>query len=218
MSVWVTYYHRTQPLTWGNNNPYGYACVSIKKELHWLGYNGSSGNIAPEKQVIGLQADEAIRDFQKDHKLAVDGVVGPNTARVLYHKRARAAEDKYGIPDYLFCKQKSLESSNDPAAIGSNGIDFGLAQINLNYHPDVTVAQAIDGEFALDWGASYLKSQYNQIKDWDGALAAYNQGLYYATRWVKAGKPASGGHVTAKGDDLYAVATRYVELVKHQLC
>lgn len=217
MSVWVTYYHRTQPLTWGNNDPYGFACVSIKRELHWLGYNGTSGDIAPNKQVIGLQADEAIRDFQRDNKLEVDGVVGPNTARVLYRKRALEVEKKYNIPDNLVCKQKTLESSNDPAAIGMSGADIGLMQINVIYHPGVSVAQAIDGAFALDFGASYLRSQYDNIRDWDGALAAYNQGAFYATQWVKAGKPASGGHITASGTDLYAVATKYVELVRKQL-
>lgn len=209
MAAWTTYYKRTQPLTWGHDDPYGYACMSIKAELI---YNGYVTGVDPTSQVLGLQSEDMIKAFQKDHGLTSDGIVGPATAQVLYRKRSKVLENQYDIPNDYLCKLKSLESANDPGAVGSSDPDdHGLVQINLRYHPDVTLQQAEDGEYSLSYAARTLNASYNNLKDWDAAIASWNVGSYWATNWLKAGKPATGS-------TYYARATSYVTNVKKQSC
>lgn len=209
MAAWSTYYKWTQPLTWGHDDSYGYACMSIKKELV---YNGFTEGVDPSKQVIGLQASNAIKEFQKLKGLTADGVVGPNTARVLFKKRALAVENKYDIPNNWVCKLKTLESANDPGAVGSvDPDDHGLVQINLRFHPDFSLQEAIDAELSLNYAGQTLHDRYISIGDWEGAVVSWNTGAYWATRWVRDGKPATG-------NDYYVRATNYITNVKKQTC
>ena len=51
---------------------------AVQQKLSQLGYNPG-----PADGVSGSQTTEAIRQFQKDHGLDVDGVVGPATLAAL---------------------------------------------------------------------------------------------------------------------------------------
>jgi peptidoglycan hydrolase-like protein with peptidoglycan-binding domain len=189
----------------------GLGCIAIKRELK---YNGSSFG-QDDQPKIGTNADKAIRAFQEAEALVVDGQAGPITCRHLFRKRARSEQSAYHVAGQLVERVKTLESDNDPAAEGVvDPDDWGLGQINLPQHADVTFEQALDPAFVIPYMARGLASAYKSIGDWDGAGAAWNVGTFYAGAWVAAGKPASG-HVVGS-IDWFARAYRYVALVHAQ--
>lgn len=76
----------------------------------------------------------------------------------------------YNVDFVSLYKTIECESSFDPdlqsAVIDQKGRrepSYGLAQIDLDYHPEVTIKQAKDPDFALDYIASrFAKGQQNQ--------------------------------------------------------
>lgn len=62
------------------------------------------------------------------------------------------AEAKYGLSD-MFLDTLTCESGLHPDRVGDNGTSFGVAQIHLPAHPDVTKEEALDPEFAIEWSA-----------------------------------------------------------------
>lgn len=66
------------------------------------------------------------------------------------------------------------ESGYNPKAF-NNG-DYGIAQINLKSHPDVSPSQAYDPSFAIPWAAKYLSTLVNNFGDINRGVAAYNVG------------------------------------------
>ena len=198
-----------------NTTVIGLARVALKKEL---AYNGYQGGMVLDNYVLGDAANKQIRAFQAAQFLDNDGQLGPRTAKELFRKRVKEIQAVYQIPDDLLCKTTGLESGWDPGAIGRvDNNDHGLVQINAPSHPDISLEEAIDPKFALNWAGNSMKVNYGRIGDWDGVLAAHNLGTYYANKWVQAGKPASGGPMVTRGD-VYTLATRYVSLVRSQTC
>ena len=57
---------------------------------------------------------------------------------------------KYGL-DETFIKIAECESGLSPNVIGDGGLSFGLWQIHLPSHPEVTKEQALDPEWATEW-------------------------------------------------------------------
>ena len=186
---------------------------AIKQELIYNGYD--KGIDLTMVNVFGTAVSNRSKEFQAANGLVSDGVVGPNTALVLFRKRCRAAESSKGIPDKLVGRTGTLESNNDPIAEGyADPEDEGWGQIHLPFFPNVSIEQAWDPAYAIPFTANKLASDITYCdNDVDGGLAAYNVGRTYARRWVRAGKPASGGPELG-GEDAYVRATRYVELVR----
>lgn len=87
---------------------------------------------------------------------------------------ARAAAQRYGIPEDLFLRLVQQESGWNPGARSHKGA-MGLAQLmpdtarNLGVNPRDPVQN-------LNGGARYLRMMYNQFGSWRLALAAYNAG------------------------------------------
>lgn len=98
--------------------------------------------------------------------------------RVKYATAIRRAEIKYGIPENMLFRLIKTESNFNPNAYNTSSGATGLAQLVLKWHPSVTKAQALDGEFAIDYAGKYLSSLAKQLKgDWKQAVAAYNWGI-----------------------------------------
>lgn len=206
------------------NDPQGrdaHGIYSFKRELI---FNGYATGIKADLAYWGKQVDEQTKKFQATKGLIPDGQLGPRTAAKLLRKRAVALDKRFGIPNNYLCKLKSHESANDPIAEGYfDPDDEGLVQINLDYHPSVSITQAWDPAFCLEWAAKYLADAYKYIHassgeyDWDGAVVSYNIGRYQAAQWIKAGKPASGGPLIG-GTDGWVRATKYLSMVKSAPC
>jgi peptidoglycan hydrolase-like protein with peptidoglycan-binding domain len=177
---------------------------------------------------FGESVANSVKDFQAAKGLKVDGQVGPVTAKELFRPRVEHVEYGYGIPDGALGKQIWLESAFDPVAVGTvDSRDRGMCQINLfeltnasgehgAHH--VTLAQAYDPPYAIDWAGQYIISQQQEIADriklMKAARAAYNVGDFYAAQWLLDGFPASGKVVD--GIDWYKRATDYLFNIDRQ--
>ena len=93
----------------------------------------------------------------------------------LYRALAGQAATKRGVDPSIYRALIGRESGWNPTAGSPAGAE-GLAQIHMPSHPDVSLAQAQDPNFALNWGAGYLGSQLRRFKSYPLALAAYNAG------------------------------------------
>lgn len=58
------------------------------------------------------------------------------------------------------------ESSFNPNAVGDNGTSFGLSQIHLPAHPDITKEQALDEDFAIIYMAKNITKNPRQWTCW----------------------------------------------------
>ena len=55
----------------------------VQEKLNNLGFKDAKGNTIKVDGDFGAKTDEAVRSFQKDKKLGVDGKVGDKTREVL---------------------------------------------------------------------------------------------------------------------------------------
>lgn len=63
------------------------------------------------------------------------------------------AEIKYGLKRNIMARTIKCESSMNPKAVGDHGTSFGLAQIHLVDHPEVSKEQALDPYFSIEFMA-----------------------------------------------------------------
>ena len=89
-----------------------------------------------------------------------------------YLARIEAAERRYGLPPGLLGALLQRESQFDPNAVSPVGAQ-GIAQIMPKSHPGV---DPFNPDASIDYGAKYLRENYDRFGDWDKALAAYNYG------------------------------------------
>jgi hypothetical protein len=141
--------------------------------------------------IIGPKTDERIRNKQKELGVTQDGLVGPRTMKAMVMPLVEAAGKKHGVRSALLCGKLTHEGNWDPGAVGwSDPDDLGLSQINLRAHPRVSVAEAFDPEFAIDFGARFMAEN---LRAFDGneryAVAAYNLGAGGTRQWIAAGAP-----------------------------
>lgn len=59
----------------------------------------------------------------------------------------------YGINGDELLATLKCESSLDSSSVGDHGTSFGVAQIHLSAHKNVTKAEALDPFFSIDWSA-----------------------------------------------------------------
>lgn len=157
--------------------------------------------------VFDSSTDAAVRSFQFRNHINVSGLVGPVTGPALFKPVVLKTEQDFAIPNNYLVGLVALESGFDPAIVGDNGTDTGIAQINLASHKDISAAQAMDPGFALPWAARELLTQYDHFSKgnhpqmaWTCAIAYHNSPLW-ASQWSMRGVPPND---TIK---------RYVELV-----
>lgn len=74
---------------------------------------------------------------------------------------------KYKVSPSLMKKVIYCESSYNPKAVGDGGTSFGLSQIHLPAHPEVTKEQAFDEDFAINFmGESFSKNKHRMWSCW----------------------------------------------------
>lgn len=131
----------------------------------------------------------AVRNFQADRGMFVDGTVGRSDAKALFTPIIDANEKRHGIPSGLLRGEVNAESALDPGAVGYyiyypkkdangdvvldsagnpvleyRGVDRGICQINSLYNPQVSWLQAFDPNFAIDWSGNRLRSFFDKFK------------------------------------------------------
>lgn len=170
---------RTYRMTWprmgSEGGREGYAVRGIQNELLFLG-------LLPEDEVNGLYnrpTKRAIKAFQSDEGLNVDGQVGPTTAKYLFFHRVQETQldrtyDFEGertrvpeIPDNLLFGVLKHESHFDPGAyyVNTNGsIDRGIAMINNESHADIPDDVAYAPSFAIPYTGMRMKMAFKAFR------------------------------------------------------
>lgn len=87
---------------------------------------------------------------------------------------ATSASTRTGMPVALILAQLKKESGFNPRAVSRTN-DHGIAQIHFP-KPGVTLEQAYDPSFAINWQADVMTSRFKTYGNWRTALAAYNAG------------------------------------------
>jgi len=95
----------------------------------------------------------------------------PTWARVLIQSKA----EETGVPASLISAVIKQESGFNPDAsnVNSKETSYGLGQINLKAHPEITKEQATDPGFAINFVANRLKTMIDKYGLYDG-VQAYN--------------------------------------------
>jgi hypothetical protein len=145
---------------------------------------------------LGSGTSKAIVRAQGAAGVEADGIVGPTTMRALLTPLVMDIAAANDVPAKILGGLITNESGLDPAAVGVNGQDHGLAQINLGAHGDtVTLAQAMDPGYALHWSAEELSMTFrrwygktkNDVDPWVIAVANHNSPKL-AKQWATTGE------------------------------
>jgi hypothetical protein len=109
--------------------------------------------------VFGMMTSQAVK-WMQTNKLHVfaDGVVGPMTCKAMWRDLIVWFAAVHAVPAPHMYGFMALESSGDPGAVGyTTPSDRGLNQINLVAHTNITVEQAFDPNFSIDYTAKRLR-------------------------------------------------------------
>ena len=150
----------------------------IQQKLKDLGYY--YGNI---DGILGNQSVTAIKNFQRDYGLSVDGIVGPNTLKAL----GLSFTASYTSQDlYLLAKCVHAEARGEPyvgqvavAAVVLNRVDspeFPNTISGVIYQPWAFTA-VHDGQINLEPNESAYSAAKDALNGWDptyGCLYYYN--------------------------------------------
>lgn len=212
MGAWTQLYWKGQEGAPGS--PLGFAIVALK---HELAHNGYGKGLVLDGLTFGVTMTERVREFQEAAQITVDGVIGPTTAKQLYRKRFSELETNYGLPAGTVCRVCSLESAVDPGAVGvADPADHGIMQINAAEHPAISLAEAFNAAWSLNYFARQTAQTHGSLGDWECSVAAWNIGGGGAQWWCDQGKPATGG--PSWFPDLASRATTYIQLVEGEAC
>lgn len=73
----------------------------------------------------------------------------PKTQRAIINEIVLKNAEKYGVSANTLHAVISCESGYKTTAIGDHGNSYGLVQIYLRFHPEVSKEEAFDPEFAI---------------------------------------------------------------------
>lgn len=137
--------------------------------------------------------ERAVRAFQSRRGMPVTGRIDYPTARALLERTIKREAAAAGISPDLLCGHLDLESRLDPATVGPTGDDLGLGQILMGrWNPGISVADALDEDFAIRYMARRDAAAYRQFGDWRIAVFSYYHPAG-AEAWKRTGRPAPRG-------------------------
>ena len=144
-----------------------------------------------EDGIFGEKTSIAVKEVQKLGSVKEDGVVGVNTMKTLMLLPIVSREASFGVPWQATFGILQFEGGGDPGAVGyADKADLGLAQVNTHAHPTVTLEQAFDPFWAIEFVDGYLanamKYLNNNLRD---AVASYNLGIGGTRQWIADGRP-----------------------------
>ncbi|MCX6743968.1 MAG: hypothetical protein NTX82_00390 [Candidatus Parcubacteria bacterium] len=114
----------------------------------------ADGRLVPYHQVRIIKTEEQVNISQTDSDQPKIKVIS-----IFRHRRdiqQRISEIEPELADTLI-RLAHCESSLNPAAVGDENNSYGLYQIFLKWHPDVTLEQAQDIDFATRWTANKIR-------------------------------------------------------------
>ena len=133
-------------------------------EIQEAGYTiDANGNLVPNNgDLLNIDVSQLPNDV-------ISGT--PSWAQVLIAEKAKET----GVPASLISAVINQESGFNPNAsnVSDKERSYGLGQINLNAHPEITKEQATDPGFAINFVANRLKNMINKYGLYEG-VQAYN--------------------------------------------
>lgn len=133
-------------------------------EIQGAGYTiNANGNLVPNSgSLLNIDVSQLPNDV-------ISGT--PSWAQVLIAEKAKET----GVPASLISAVINQESGFNPNAsnVSDKERSYGLGQINLNAHPEITKEQATDPGFAINFVANRLKNMINKYGLYEG-VQAYN--------------------------------------------
>lgn len=192
------------------------AIKGIQDELVYLGYKTRTDGLFDAGTTAAMKA------WQAANGLTADGIFGPKSSRILFDKRLTETQAKYGIPKNYLKGMVSHESGFDPGAIGVNGMDSGLVQINLDpvggHGNEFTIHDAFNPAFSIEYAGKRMaaaKGTYSTALDalaWELAVGQHNSPLN-ARHWRDAALNIPPGPVAE--DSLVRIESnsKYVQMI-----
>ena len=105
---------------------------------------------------------------------------GPKADKSQVGQMLDAASQKYGIPANILKAVAWQESGWNQNALSFDGHHGkGIMQIDDRFHAFARTQDAFDPAKNIDYGARYLKEQFEKTGSWAGALKRYNGGDAY---------------------------------------
>lgn len=157
--------------------------------------------------VLGPATALGIKWVQTKIGVGADGVVGPTTAKALWKDLLIWYGGVHHVPASQLYGFMMLESLADPGAVGvTTPSDRGLSQINLSAHTNITVEQAFDPHFAINYTAKRLSDA--RIKFSEKTVDLKNRCAI-----LQHNSPLAANQLYATGEYPTEKARKYVEAV-----
>lgn len=165
-------------------------------EVVHLGVRALQGLIgAPVDGWYGPGTAKKVLEAQTRFGVEADGIVGQGTMRALLTPVITQIGAVTDVPVPILGGLLVHESTLDPSAVGVNGEDHGLAQINLAVHgATVRLSDAMNPDYAIHWSAEDLAQEHDKWQGrttadpWKIAIAHHNSPVL-ARRWALSGVP-----------------------------
>lgn len=165
---------------------------------------------------LGPQTSAAGIELQKRLGIEADGIFGPQTMRATFQLLIFTKADLYAVNRPILTGIVGVESQFDLGAVGVNGWDHGLVQINLDPKngngASISLEFALTPDLALDWTAKALRTVFNRTytqkrgisieRAWDVAILNHNN-------------PKNAGILRDTGQYPTEQAKNYVESVRN---
>jgi len=166
------------------------AIRGIQRRLKSQGFNPHR-----EDGVFGWWTMRAVKAFQADVGLTIDGQAGEKTIGELFRQRLSNLSFYYGVPLEYGVGIVIHESGFDPAATNintNNTMDRGWTQINDAAHPEVTDSEAFAPLSNFKWCLESLVEKWKKYKSkpdiaWQCAVASHKSPVA-ADQWFKTGQ------------------------------
>lgn len=164
---------------------------------------------------FGRETAAKVVAAQQKAGVEADGIVGATSMKAFLTPLISDIAGHTQVPVSILGGLLVNESGLDPAAVGVNGEDHGLAQINMAAHgSQMSLEQALDPGFAIHWSAeelymAMLKWQSGRVDPWTIAIANHNSPAL-ARKWALSGvAPVVEGRVFQIADYVAKVRTAW---------
>lgn len=143
---------------------YGDAIGIVQQELHDLGYKDVKGNLLPVDKDFGPSTTAAVKSFQQDQGLEVDGVVGKNTASALASQfsaleKSQPSSTSNAIDAASITRDSSVQDMFEAICSAAGKGDIaGMNAVGLAY------AQSPEGQTCLVMGAQLNQMQAQALE------------------------------------------------------
>ena len=172
-----------------SHDPY-MAYLAVRAIQRLVGFTGTQVD-----GVFAAPTGKAVIAAQKRWGVEADGIVGRTTMKAGLTPLIREIAVHNDVPLPILGGLLVNESALDPAAVGVNGADHGIAQINLAAHgATVSLEMAMEPGYATMFSAQDLAQVHatwvgkTKADPWDVAIANHNSPAL-ARRWAQSGLP-----------------------------